>query len=304
MKDYVMSSEEREYLAAYNISNYDRPSIAADMAVFSIMEQREESIENYRKDPEKVLKLLLIRRATFPYRNYWALPGGFCRKGESVLETARRELEEETGVADAYLRLFDIFSEKDRDPRGWIISQAFLALIEGGKYKVHEGTDAWEAKWFQVTVKKEEVSKEIKGEKAVIENNYFLCLECAEREELKLTAKIKECKSFHHYHETVSYHISNTDGIAFDHAKIILCAWLTLQKETGDTGKIIFDLMPEAFTMAELQKAYEIVQGKPLIVANFRRKMAEYVVETKEVSEGAGHRPAKLFKRNIEAFYK
>ena len=177
MKDYVMSSEEREYLAAYNISNYDRPSIAADMAVFSIMEQREESIENYRKDPEKVLKLLLIRRAAFPYRNYWALPGGFCRKGESVLETARRELEEETGVADAYLRLFDIFSEKDRDPRGWIISQAFLALIEGGKYKVHEGTDAWEAKWFQVTVKKEEVSKEIKGEKAVIENNYFLCLE-------------------------------------------------------------------------------------------------------------------------------
>ena len=165
MKDYVMSSEEREYLAAYNISNYDRPSIAADMAVFSIMEQREESIENYRKDPEKVLKLLLIRRAAFPYRNYWALPGGFCRKGESVLETARRELEEETGVADAYLRLFDIFSEKDRDPRGWIISQAFLALIEGGKYKVHEGTDAWEAKWFQVTVKKEEVSKEIKGEK-------------------------------------------------------------------------------------------------------------------------------------------
>jgi len=72
MKDYVMSSEEREYLAAYNISNYDRPSIAADMAVFSIMEQREESIENYRKDPEKVLKLLLIRRAAFPYRNYWA----------------------------------------------------------------------------------------------------------------------------------------------------------------------------------------------------------------------------------------
>ena len=144
----------------------------------------------------------------------------------------------------------------------------------------------------------------INEEKAVIENNYFLCLECAEREELKLTAKIKECKSFHHYHETVSYHISHTDGIAFDHAKIILCAWLTLQKETGDTGKIIFDLMPEAFTMAELQKAYEIVQGKPLIVANFRRKMAEYVVETKEVSEGAGHRPAKLFKRNIEAFYK
>ena len=138
MEKYIMSEEEQAYLAGYDISAFDRPSVAADMAVFSIMEEEKQANSkerrnpsNYRKDPLKKLKILLIRRASFPYKNAWALPGGFCRKGESVSETARRELCEETGVSDAYLRPFDIFSEEGRDPRGWIISHAFLALING-----------------------------------------------------------------------------------------------------------------------------------------------------------------------------
>ena len=64
------------------------------MAVFSIMGM--ESQENYRKDPEQKLKLLLVRRGEFPYKGDWALPGGFCRPEESTLETAKRELLEET----------------------------------------------------------------------------------------------------------------------------------------------------------------------------------------------------------------
>ena len=311
MKKYIMSEEEQAYLSGYNISAFDRPSVAADMAVFSIMEEEKtnnlkerRNPDNYRKDPLKKLKILLIKRASFPYKNAWALPGGFCRMGESVLETARRELCEETGVSDAYLRPFDIFSEDGRDPRGWIISHAFLALINGEKYRVHEGTDAWEARWFQIEVESNEINREVSNERAQIERIYTLQLTCAEANNLCLSATIKEIKNFEQYHETVKYEIIDCSGLAFDHARIILCAYLALQKEAGNDGTIVFDLMPERFTLTELQRAFESVLGKPLLVANFRRKIGDYVLETDDIVEGAGHRPAKLYRRNVERFYR
>lgn len=311
MEKCIMSEEEQAYLAGYDISAFDRPSVAADMAVFSIMEEKNQNSRkenrdpsNYRKDPMKQLKLLLIRRASFPYKNSWALPGGFCRKGESVLDTARRELCEETGVADAYLRPFDIFSEAGRDPRGWIISHAFLALIDGEKYRVHEGSDAWEAKWFQIEVESSEINRQISESQAQIERIYTLRLTCEDSDNLCLTATIKEHKSFEQYHETVKYEILERSDLAFDHAGIILCAYLTLQKEASNDGTIVFDLMPEFFTLTELQRAFESVLGKSLLVANFRRKIADYVLETDNIVEGAGHRPAKLFRRNVDRFYK
>lgn len=302
MENYVMSEEEQAYLNGYDIRAFERPSVAADMAVFSIMGEKK-TPSNYRKDPLKQLKVLLIRRGSFPYKNAWALPGGFCRKGESVLETARRELGEETGVEDAYLRPFDIFSEDGRDPRGWIISHAFLALINGEKYRVHEGSDAWEARWFQIEVESSDMKREISASQAQIERIYTLRLTCEEADGLCMTAEVKESKNYEQYHETVHYEILNRSNLAFDHARIILCAYLTLQKEANNDGTVIFDLMPECFTLTELQRAFESVQGKPLLIANFRRKIMDYVLETDDTVEGAGHRPAKLFRRNLERFY-
>ena len=308
MREYKLSEDERAYLDNYRIEEFERPSVAADMAVFAIMKQEEgaensSGRKNYRKDPELELKLLLIRRAAPPFQNAWALPGGFCRKGESTLETARRELREETGIKAAYLKPFEIFSEPGRDPRGWIISHGFLTLIDGEKYRIRAGTDAWEAGWFSVSVEKKELCREIQEEQAHIRNAYMIKLTCRKKNEIVLKAEITEDRQFENYHETVEYEIAHSEGIGFDHAKIILCAFLTLKKEVNENGRPIFDLMPEKFTLAELQRAFEIVQNKKLLVANFRRKMAEYVVETDEIAEGAGHRPAKLFRRNLERFY-
>ncbi|MDE7320011.1 MAG: NUDIX hydrolase [Lachnospiraceae bacterium] len=306
MGSYVITKEERKYLSSYDISRFERPSVAADMAVFSIMgtEAADEAEENYRKDPEKRLKLLLIRRGSFPYKDYWALPGGFCRPGERVEDTARRELLEETGVGEAYLEPFDIFSDPGRDPRGWMISHAFLALIDGERYQVRGGSDAWEAGWFGISLEKKQVKKEVQEASAEVENVYELQLVKEGEVPVKLRAVIRERKYFHAYHERVDYEILETEGLAFDHARIILCAYLALQRAAGDTGRIVFDLMPELFTLASLQKAYETIQGKALLTPNFRRKIAGYVTETEHVFDGAGHRPAKLYRRNLEAFYR
>lgn len=308
METYNMTKEEQEYLKNYDIARYDRPSVAADMAVFSVMgdeadaqEGKNRSAENYRKIPESKMKILLIRRASYPYKDCWALPGGFCRKDEDVYETARRELYEETNVKNAYLQSIGIFGEVGRDPRGWIISHSFMALMDGEKCKLRAGTDAWEAHWFDIRLEKKEVKKSLHEEAATIINEYELQMRW---EGIELGATVREHKEFEQYHERVKYEITDCQGIAFDHAKIIVCALISLQNQVEWDGRIVFDLMPGEFTLTELQKAFEVILNRPLQAANFRRKMAEYVIETDQVVEGAGHRPAKKYKRNVERLFR
>ena len=301
MSCYRMSEEEKRYLEQYDIDSYERPSVATDIAIFSVMETAE--AENFRKLPKKSLRLLLVCREAYPYKGSWALPGGFCKPGEDVPETAKRELLEETGVQNAYLSLFGSFGEADRDPRGWVISNAFLALIDAEKYQLSAGTDAREAAWFTVEVVPAEVKKEVKENFARMETEYNLSFRQEETGVL-LTAKVTECKTFCDYHESVEFKITENNGLAFDHGKIILRAWQYLRETLEHDPRIVFDLMPELFTLNRLQNAMELISGQELLTANFRRKIADYVVETDKVTEGKGHRPAKLFMRNLNAFYR
>ena len=301
MKPYTMSEEEKKFLEQYDISAYERPSVAADMVIFAIREAAE--AENFRKLPKKALKLLLIRRADYPYKGYWALPGGFCRPEEDVQETAARELYEETNIHKAYLILIGTFGGADRDPRGWIMSNTFLALVDAERCKLRAGTDAWEAKWFTVEVKGEEMKRDVKEDYAELETSYELRLTEEESGEM-LSASVTEYRQFREYHETVSYEIAEQGQLAFDHAKIILYAWQKLREDVENDPKHVFDLMPELFTLNQLQNAMELVTGQDLLTANFRRKIADYVVETDKMTDGKGHRPAKLFVRNLKAFYK
>ena len=300
-----MNQEEKEYLEQYDITKFDRPSIAADMAVFTVMGNKEDrDKENYRKLPEKKLKILLIRRGSHPYKNQWALPGGFCRKGEEVLDTARRELFEETQVEEAYLNLAGIFSQEGRDPRGWIISHTFLALFDGEKCSLRAGSDAWDARWFDVELIREQTEEEQGEDAAWKKTTYRLKLTNSDEiEPVSLQAIVREEKSLHQFQVKTVYMVEKEQGFAFDHAKIITYALLYLRRQAETDGRIVFDLMPEYFTLTELQRACEIILGKELLAANFRRKMADYVVETDKILTGAGHRPAKLFRRNLQSVF-
>lgn len=301
MSLYKMGDEEKAYLAGYDITKFERPSLATDMAIFSIMEKGEP--ENYRKLPEKALKLLLIKRATYPFKDLWALPGGFCRPNEDVQETAMRELYEETHVEAAYLQLAGTFGEVGRDPRGWIISNTFLSLVDGAACKPRGGSDAWEAKWFSVELTAKEEKRKLQEEAAELVTEYTLTL-CHEESGVALSAVVKEHKQFMNYHEKVRYEIVDSEGLAFDHAKIIVHTLLFLRKSVKNDWKLAFDLMPEYFTLTQLQNTFELVLDEKLLTPNFRRKVDELVVETEQILEGNGHRPAKLFRRNIEKFNK
>lgn len=266
--------EEESFLAAYNMEKYFRPSVSSDIAAFTIKNRSE---ENYRKENEASLLLLLVKRGEHPFKNDWALPGGFMREDESIEECAYREIMEETNIKPISMKPAGVFSECGRDPRGRIISNAFVSIIYDGVREIAGGEDAAEARWFEITLEKEE-------------GIYYLKLNS---EGIRLSAVLKET---HSEFGIKRFEIMESSGIAFDHASIISTALCTLRKDVLDFD-ILFDFLPEKFTLLNLQRVQETILNKPALAANFRRKVAAYVEETEEYVTGAGHRPAKLYIR-------
>ena len=83
--------------------------------------------------------------------------------------------------------------------------------------------------------------------------------------------------------------------VAFDHREIIRYARWRLANKVEYT-LIAFHLVPEEFTLPNLQKVYEILLGKSLYKANFRKKVAEYIEETDYQTSGDAHRPSRLYR--------
>lgn len=95
------------------------------------------------------LQVLAIRRGLKPFKDHWALPGGFVRVEETLDDAARRELEEETGLQGVFLEQLYTFGTVNRDPRERVVSVAYFALVK--PMIVNAATDAAEAKWFPVS---------------------------------------------------------------------------------------------------------------------------------------------------------
>lgn len=95
------------------------------------------------------LRVLLVRRRIDPYKNSWAIPGGFVLEDESLEQAAKRELMEECGVKNVYLEQLFTFGAPNRDPRGRVITVSYFAIVPAGQ-KVEAGSDASEAGWFNL----------------------------------------------------------------------------------------------------------------------------------------------------------
>lgn len=96
--------------------------------------------------------------------------------------------------------------------------------------------------------------------------------------------------------EKSEYVLLENNGLAFDHAKIIACAVERLRGKVEHTG-LALHLMPEEFTLTQLQQAYEVILGKTLLKPAFRRKIANLVEGTDHYTENEGHRPSRFYRR-------
>ncbi len=101
------------------------------------------------KDLTSTASILLIKRKNDPFKDKWALPGGFLEETENLEEGAKRELLEETGVKVEVLNQLRTYGDLHRDPRGRTISIAFIGKLSK-EIKITSGDDAKEAEWFNL----------------------------------------------------------------------------------------------------------------------------------------------------------
>jgi 8-oxo-dGTP diphosphatase len=177
------------------------------------------------------LLTLLARR---PEPGAWALPGGFVRQGESADQTAARVLTDKVGLEGLFVEQLYTFSAPARDPRGWVMSVAYYALVPWetlhGASKLSDEPDA---KLFEAGVA---WAGEIGGPATVIDG----------------TGK----------------HLV----LAFDHADILGLAVLRLRGKIW-YKPVAFEMVPAQFSLGELQSVYEAILGRPLNKSAFRRRL-------------------------------
>ncbi|HUY75407.1 MAG TPA: NUDIX domain-containing protein [Ktedonobacterales bacterium] len=124
--------------ATYDPSRYERPSVTVDVVILTMRQRR--------------LEALLVKRRHWPFEGMWAIPGGFVNPDESLEDSARRELAEETNVRDVYLEQLYTFGDPGRDPRTRVITVVYYALIRAEELAgvPQAGDDAAETAWFPV----------------------------------------------------------------------------------------------------------------------------------------------------------
>jgi 8-oxo-dGTP diphosphatase len=280
---------ETEFLRQYDAGKYPRPSVTVDILLFTV--GRTETGE-----PQKELQVLLIQRGDHPDLGKWALPGGFVEMGESLEAAALRELYEETHVIDVYLEQLYTWGDPKRDPRTRVIGCSYMALVKRDALLVEAGDDAAEARWFNLQSEVVAAERSETSAGSIFQETTLLRLTS---QDLTLTTQLKTIQTVTGNIFREERAIAAADGIAFDHAKIIHYGLERLRNKLEYTD-IAFGLMPEYFTLAELQKVYEAILGKGLSKAGFQRKVAHMMVEREAHTRDVARSPAKLYRFNPE----
>ncbi|VDG89717.1 Bifunctional NMN adenylyltransferase/Nudix hydrolase [Lysinibacillus sphaericus] len=294
-EQYLQNLSETEFIEQYQKTEkdkYEKPSITTDMVIFTV---DTEQVLDKRKKAGKELQLLLIQRGGHPYKGDWALAGGFMGIDEDVDTAVQRELKEETGVDGIYAEQLYTWSAVDRDPRMRIVSVSYLALVDQGKLPaLRAGDDADDVRWF--TVKDTVVESRDEEIGSTIQRTEEIDLELTSGE-ISISATIERVTVTEGTNTKTTVKITKQDGIAFDHAEIILYSLDRLRGKVNYTN-IAFNLVGEEFTLPDLQQVYEVILGRALNKVQFRRHVEDMVLDTgKEVRTGA-YRPSKLYRYN------
>lgn len=269
-----MYKSEEEFLKYYNPKAFDQLSMTVDILLISVSSEKQ---ENYRKTNKKMMSILLVKRDDYPYKDKWCLPGGFLNpKTETLEECAKRVLKRETNLKEIYLEQLYTFDDINRDPRTRVVSTSYIALID--KNRLTDKINA-NASWFDIVLFEENQNKV----DMVLSNGTDI---------IKFSIKKK---LYEKTTDRYKFEILENKDLAFDHPLMILSGLERIKNKLNYTD-IVFNMMPEYFTLGELQQVYEVILNKKLLDPAFRRIIKDKVVKTDKMKTGEGHRPSFLFK--------
>ncbi len=211
-----------EFLDKYNPNKYQNPSVTADNLVF-------------KQKGNGKYSILMIKRKDHPSIGMWALPGGFVNIREDVIDAARRELEEETGIRDLPIQQLRAWGEYKRDPRTRIVTVCHIAIIPDG-IEPTAGDDAAEAEFLDLDYRV--IKKEIKNNR--ICETVKVKLEKKEKN-IALSFVVEYSENLKNIIREPVYKVIEREGVAFDHPQMILdgIRFIVSQAERENTEAIL-----------------------------------------------------------------
>jgi 8-oxo-dGTP diphosphatase len=237
-----------------DLSDFPRPNLSVDLILMTI--------------EEDALHILMLERGSEPFKGHLTLPGGFVHPEESLDDTAKRVLQGKAHLVNLPVEQLYSFSDPRRDPRGWVVSVVYFALVPFARLEEAAGSD----------------------------------------EGLALLRVAYDGEADHKDAGACTlYHGKLKGRIGFDHEQMIRLAVDRLRGKL-DLSTLAFGLLPKRFTLYELQCVHEIILGRKLNKALFRKKMlaqkwadGSSLFATGIVTSGRRHRPAELFELRRDA---
>jgi 8-oxo-dGTP diphosphatase len=212
------------------------------------------------------LKVLLLKPS---HTNVWGLPGGFILKGEHTDTAAHRILKERTGLDEIFLKQFHVFGDPDRSDKTF-----------HRKRLKKEGIPIDPGNWIL---------------QRFVTIGYYALVE------FSLVNPVQDNFS----DEARWWDVGEIPSMMMDHGEIIEKALETLRSQLNHQP-IGYNLLPEKFTMPELQKLYETILGKKLDRRNFQRRILGYQIvrRLKETKQGGAHKAPYLYSFDLRKYHK
>lgn len=207
-----------EFLDKYDPYKYKNPCVTVDIIVL----KEDSTVKNYG------CKVLMIQRKNHPCIGMWALPGGFAEIHEDLVDSAKRELLEETGLKNIPMEQLYTWGEEKRDPRARIITVSYLAYLRKDVMVV-AGDDAKDVAWMEVSLSLTKTEVKTCNNISRRYRTYKLSVTHEERQ-LELTAEVEVGENLDAILKEREFRVVGNEGIAFDHARMIVQALLTLEK--------------------------------------------------------------------------
>ncbi|MGE3690709.1 MAG: NUDIX domain-containing protein [Novosphingobium sp.] len=243
------------------IGEYPAPHLAVDIVLVTIHDGD--------------LAVLMHARTSEPFAGQLVLPGGFVHPGELLDDTAKRVLREKAGLSGIAVEQLYTFSDPQRDPRGWVVSVAYFALVPYDRLQAAMSRHA-NLELVAVAPCSSPPSRKTGKPGASRQRSTAVAL-------LELSAQGQAIVP------------------GFDHMTIVTTAIERLRGKL-DWSMVAFGLLPARFTLYDLQRVHECILGRALNKPHFRKRMLERqfpdgrrLRATGAFFRGGRQRPAELY---------